>query len=533
MLSKFQIPFWLGCALAIHFRAMDWPVSIRGVNEKPFMMEICTNGLDDDGDGLIDINDPECVCVRFDTASLVPNPSFEAKACCPVNRSQLDCAVGWIQASQATTDYMNTCGYMAKGDFDVPMPLPAGLGFIGLRDGRVTPDRILEPGWKEYAGACLLAPMKAHRTYSFEFYMGFTSLDVSPSIEVTFFGTNDCKNLPFGTGNDQFGCPSNSNQWEKLSSTFVDAGGGNKWVKARIEITPEKDIRAIAVGPPCTPSKNPVSTYYFLDDLQLVEVKESLPEIFDGGKHPCDLDFGLQVLRHFEGQIQWYLNGIAIQGAQEEFIKPGEEGLYVARVEDNYGCYLTEPYDFHVPVFSDSLNITICKGANYRFGNQLIEVPGHYEAYFKSIDLCDSLVTLDLSSSDLISDTLKVVLIQGEKFSAAGMEFEKQGWYEIPLQSYQGCDSLLVIDLEVIGVYFPNIVKMSGARFKANYDTQKIEQIELWIYDRWGNLVFQGLEWEPGTNSKPVVPGVFTYFGKARFSDQRTIILSGDVVIVH
>ena len=42
--------------------------------------EICDNGIDDDGDGLIDLNDPDCECNGFGTPqtipSLIPNPSF-------------------------------------------------------------------------------------------------------------------------------------------------------------------------------------------------------------------------------------------------------------------------------------------------------------------------------------------------------------------------------------------------------------------------------------------------------------------------
>jgi hypothetical protein len=38
--------------------------------------EICTNGVDDDNDGLIDLNDSEdCVCTAVtNVTSLIPNP---------------------------------------------------------------------------------------------------------------------------------------------------------------------------------------------------------------------------------------------------------------------------------------------------------------------------------------------------------------------------------------------------------------------------------------------------------------------------
>jgi hypothetical protein len=43
------------------------------------MSEICDNAIDDDNDGYIDINDPDCICEIVKPESLIPNPSFEEK----------------------------------------------------------------------------------------------------------------------------------------------------------------------------------------------------------------------------------------------------------------------------------------------------------------------------------------------------------------------------------------------------------------------------------------------------------------------
>jgi hypothetical protein len=66
-------------------------------------VEICNNGIDDDGDGLIDLNDPDCDCSGFSNSttvpSLIPNPSFEQMNCCPSSYSQMSCATTWVQLS--------------------------------------------------------------------------------------------------------------------------------------------------------------------------------------------------------------------------------------------------------------------------------------------------------------------------------------------------------------------------------------------------------------------------------------------------
>ena len=51
-----------------------------------FSQENCANGIDDDLDGLVDLNDPECNCngitINVPNNS-IPNPSFELYKHCP------------------------------------------------------------------------------------------------------------------------------------------------------------------------------------------------------------------------------------------------------------------------------------------------------------------------------------------------------------------------------------------------------------------------------------------------------------------
>ena len=97
-----------------------------------FAQEICNNGIDDDGDGLIDLNDPDCPCSTLiaadDLPSFIRNHSFEDRGCCPLGFVSppftppwLDCALGWHQATSATSDYFNECGYSPNG-FNLPPP---------------------------------------------------------------------------------------------------------------------------------------------------------------------------------------------------------------------------------------------------------------------------------------------------------------------------------------------------------------------------------------------------------------------------
>ena len=273
-------------------------------------LEICDNARDDDNDGQIDMNDDDCICQIINPQSLIPNPSFEEKDCCPIDRSQLDCASDWIQASEATTDYINTCDWLGWPEFPPPRPFPDGDGIMGFRDGRVRNGNMAEPFWKEYAGACLISPLLKDSTYRFQFDVGFVSRERSPPINISFFGTNSCEFLPFGIGNNAFGCPTNSPNWERLASVNVNGGLGNTWVKSSLTIVPEEDIYAIAIGPDCGAVSTPVSLYYFFDNLILADFRAFDLQIKEN-EHPCSPDYSLSVANNNDFAYQWYLNGVA------------------------------------------------------------------------------------------------------------------------------------------------------------------------------------------------------------------------------
>jgi len=150
-------------------------------------VEICDNGIDDDFDLLIDLNDDDCDCEVVAPVSLVPNPSFEDINCCPDNKAQLKCATGWIQASAPTTDFIHTCDYMGPTLYPPPQPFPDGKGIVGFRNGLINTS--VNANYKEYAGACLLSPLLKDSLYRFEFDVGFSYLSRSPPIDITFFGT--------------------------------------------------------------------------------------------------------------------------------------------------------------------------------------------------------------------------------------------------------------------------------------------------------------------------------------------------------
>lgn len=267
--------------------------------------EICDNGIDDDNDGLIDLNDDDCDCTGFGNTSalesLIPNSSFEDRSCCPSSYSQLNCADTWIQASTPTSDYWNTCG-QGGSSFDglAQLPIPDGTGFIGF---------IHMSGWQEHVGACLNDPMLAGQEYDLSFFMGYTNN--SPALDLTFYGTPNCGDLPF-SGND---CPLGQGSWVQLGQ--ISVGGPPGWEPITITFTPSIDINALVMGGSC--GSGGARTYYYMDDLSLISTELFEVLHLDRTGAWCDNDILLTASKDTViGTYQWYKDGVALVGQTSE-----------------------------------------------------------------------------------------------------------------------------------------------------------------------------------------------------------------------
>lgn len=291
--------------------------------------ELCHNAIDDDGDGLIDLNDDECDCNNLIDLSLIPNPSFEIIDCCPEEEGMLNCATAWEQASTATSDFYHACGIDVFGfDGAVPpaMPLPGGGdGFIGLYN--------FLTGYREYAGTCLLGSMEAGVSYSLNFHVAYAYGGLE-DIDVLLYGSPDCGDLPwFGIS-----CPDGLASWGLLATENVVTGTDGEWMSVTLEFTPDVDINSIALGMPCGDLGTDGSYYYF-DELVLLETEVAGFMTEEGGW--CSNDLVLTANSdEDEGEWQWYKDGIALIGETSETLSPTPYGLGTFTAVFNYidGC---------------------------------------------------------------------------------------------------------------------------------------------------------------------------------------------------
>ncbi len=283
-----------------------------------FSQEICNNGIDDDADGLVDLNDSECTCTSSGggtPSSLIPNPSFEVQACCPTFYSELNCAQGWIQASDATSDYMNTCDFVMGGAIDAGLtPFPDGDGAVGA---------VACQDYKEYIGACLTTPLVAGTPYTIQMSAamfgidpsGTTACDISSltPLQWTIFGSTSCSDIPF------FGMDCPGTPFVALGSASLAADA--QYHLLTITFTPTANYTTLVIGPPCQLAAGYPSTFdacfpYVIADNLIVNTSSSFGSVSvaSSGSLCANSLVITATVSSTGGTYQWYQDGVAIVG---------------------------------------------------------------------------------------------------------------------------------------------------------------------------------------------------------------------------
>ena len=414
--------------------------------------EICNNAIDDDGDGLIDLNDEEdCICPSTIPSGLIPNPSFEDMLCCPTQKEELACADSWIQASAATSDYLHLCGITVHPNVNksVPLPIPDGEGYIGFRDG------INFSQYKEYVGACLNSTMEVGKEYRLDFFLGFAP-EINQTIPITIYGTTECSNIPFGNGNTTFGCPTNGPGWDLLGQQVVSGQG--EWQNIIFDIVADKPYNVMVVGPGCTTNSNSGSTpYFFVDRLALAELADFDVPFAEIQGDLCQEGLTIVAEDDEDYGYQWYKDGVALIGetniSLDLEVDPASEGFYEVLITTSVGCFNSEEFELFVPVFETSLEESICEGETLIIAGTEISTAGQYSFPLTSSLGCDSIVTIDLEVIAANTNFVTPQICEGETYTYAGQDFTESGFYSLSTSGPSECDSLISIDLTVNSNY--------------------------------------------------------------------------------
>ncbi|WP_158638303.1 gliding motility-associated C-terminal domain-containing protein [Panacibacter ginsenosidivorans] len=506
--------------------------------------EICNNGIDDDGDKLTDLQDPDCQCHFTVTGNLLQNASFELYDHCPVNylyTTDNNIADYWRFGSytnineayffhnfQCQYDSQQIMLYMPPA-----RPLPDGNGFISIYKGAyINPAKPENEMVKGYVGQCLEAPLTVGESYTLSFYAGrFRSWDnytgVIYPFTVAVFGNADCNAVPFGkpfvSGN---GCPSNYPGWILLGNTTMYSNG--QWVQGKVNLTIPSAINVIEIGSDCSVLKPIIdltdsTTFldyhqYYLDDLHLLPTKDFPFEYIHVKAGSSCTDHPILIAPVYENaSYQWYKDSIAIKGATDSIynvIIDTGKSYYNVTINTSYKCIISEPFLITASKLSE------------------IKIPADtiFCTENNSIILSPAFDGITYNINGLISSVVNIT---------------KEGSYTIVASDATGCQKTFNANVRKTNcsgceAHMPTAFTPNGdgmndlfrPRFNCN-----VSAFEFMIFNKWGQKIFETKDvnkgWDGTYKGNKLSPDAYVYFMQYSIISGVRKATKGSVVLIR
>ena len=124
------------------------------------------------------------------------------------------------------------------------------------------------------------------------------------------------------------------------------------------------------------------------------------------------------------------------------------QGVYSNTLTSQTGCDSIISLDLIVIEPIETFLIQeICQGEEYEVGNSIYNTSGNYENLLPAANGCDSIVFLDLTVNQTYETILQELICDDESFPVGNENFSSDGVHEVLLSSIDGCDSLVILDL--------------------------------------------------------------------------------------
>lgn len=125
----------------------------------------------------------------------------------------------------------------------------------------------------------------------------------------------------------------------------------------------------------------------------------------------------------------------------------------IVEVTDANGCKVRNGIRITVkPKKQFSFSRDICSGESFFFNGQNISTAGSYVDTLTASNGCDSIVTLNLAVNPQAFSTLNAVICSGSSYFFNGRQLTSAGSYYDTLQTANGCDSIIHLQLSLSNV---------------------------------------------------------------------------------
>ena len=172
-----------------------------------------------------------------------------------------------------------------------------------------------------------------------------------------------------------------------------------------------------------------------------------------------------------------------------------EAGTYTQNLQTINGCDSIVTLTLTVnPVENTNLSASICEGTTYTENGFNASEAGTYTQNLQTINGCDSIVTLNLTINPTYNITIDASINEGETYEENGFSESEAGTYVHTLQSEFGCDSVITLNLTVnssLNDVVANAIEVSLYPNPANaYTMLKVEglkeQTPVYLFDIQG-----------------------------------------------
>jgi len=157
-----------------------------------------------------------------------------------------------------------------------------------------------------------------------------------------------------------------------------------------------------------------------------------------------------------------------------------ESGLYNVVLPAANGCDSTVTLTLEVvPFFDIKINTNLCAGETYVFGKDTLSTSGVYVDSLTATGGCDSTVTLTLNVLPVPSTHLKAGICTGSGYIFHGDTLDTSGIYTDTLTAANGCDSLVILDLQVADFFdvLLNLSICAGESYVFGSDTLSVDGV--------------------------------------------------------
>ena len=127
-----------------------------------------------------------------------------------------------------------------------------------------------------------------------------------------------------------------------------------------------------------------------------------------------------------------------------------QAGTYSDTLQTINGCDSVIVLTLSVnPVYHDTINAEICEGSVYTENGFNVNEAGTYTQTLQTINGCDSIITLNLTVNSALTSIIDAEICEGTTYSENGFEHSEAGTYTQTLQTSNGCDSIVTLNLSM------------------------------------------------------------------------------------